>query len=96
MTKEEVIAHLEETNCKHFILYEIDQSEIEGVNVKQNRKAAMANLEDSDIDEIYRRTAYNIQKDINACAGFGEAIYDAVKERMATVLENYFKETIDD
>ena len=59
-------------------------------------KAAMANLEDSDIDEIYRRTAYNIQKDINACSGFGEAIYDAVKERMATVLENYFKETIDD
>lgn len=96
MTKEEVIAHLEETNCKHFILYEIDPSDIDGVHYNDERGAAVRSLEDSDIDEIYRRTAHNIQKDINACDGFGEAIYDAVKERMATVLEHYLKETIND
>lgn len=40
MTKEEVIKHVNESKCQQFILYDIDPSDIEGIEERHARKTA--------------------------------------------------------
>ena len=87
MTKEEVIKHVNESKCQQFILYDIDPSDIEGIEDPHGLEYS-----DPEVQEIIRRTVNAIQLDIDVCEGFGEKLYDMVKKYLQIIASQYFKE----
>lgn len=84
MTKDEIQQYIDETTTKFFILYDIDMADIEALD-------EVNELDDDEINEIYRRTADSVQNDMDECCGIGEMLYEAVRQRMKIIVQEFIK-----